>query len=232
MSDLTTPLGTSLHEANVPIGRKGAALNELMLAGFPVPPGLCITTEAFRIAIEPYAERIRTLCSSRDLRDPVVAHDTAPSIATMLHGLELPPQLLQELSHELPALGSTVLAVRSSATLEDLGSTSFAGQYHTALGVVGEQALADAVLTCWRSFFSANALAAQARLGLHLALADGGMAVLIQPLIQAECSGVCFTVDPVHPRGEVMLVTSAWGWAVAWWMGLCQRIFIAFGVWI
>src|SRR4029453_1551159 len=108
-------------------------------------------------------------------------------------------------------------AVRSSAALEDLPGASFAGQYRTVLGVQvqDEHGLANAILACWRSYFSPNALAARAMYGDRDAasMEDGGpgMAVLIQPLVDAGCSGVCFTVDPVRLRAGLLLITAAWG---------------------
>jgi pyruvate,water dikinase len=103
----------------------------------------------------------------------------------------------------------TFLAVRSSATAEDGGDASFAGQYATVLGVRGEAAVGEAVVACWRSFFSANALVERARHGL---LGEQeAMAVLIQPVVAAECAGVCFSVDPVQQQRDLIVVNAAWG---------------------
>ena len=91
------------------------------------------------------------------------------------------------------------LAVRSSALNEDLVGSSMAGHYRSVLGVRGMSALREAILTCWRSAFEASALAAHAK----IESLDGlGMGVLIQPLIEADCSGVCFSLDPVQPENR------------------------------
>lgn len=99
------------------------------------------------------------------------------------------------------------LAVRSSSTAEDRADLSFAGQYATVLNVQGEAALRDAILTCWQSYFEPNALAMRAA-----APGDNdSMAVLIQPIIAAECAGVCFSLDPVQPDSDCTVVNAAWG---------------------
>jgi rifampicin phosphotransferase len=215
MPDFIIPLGAHAVEENVRrMGHKAATLSQLMSAGFPVPPGLCIATYAFEAAIAPFTERIHHLVQSHNLHDPVSTQSAAGRIAVLLREMTLPAQLLQELTNRLPLLGDSPLAVRSSALLEDSAEVSFAGQYHTSLGVEGIQAVAETVLTCWRSYYSANALAARARIVRQyptFASMPDSMAVLIQPLILAECSGVCFTADPVQQRGDVLLVTAAWG---------------------
>ncbi len=92
------------------------------------------------------------------------------------------------------------LAVRSSAVQEDMPEASFAGRYTTHLNVIGADALERAVLDCWRSYLTTAA-------GAN----DGGIAILVQPLLDAECAGVCFTVDPVRLQPDKLLVVSSWG---------------------
>ncbi len=152
----------SLPQSSVLIGQKAAGLNQLVQAGFPVPAGICISTEAFKTAISPFAHRIQTLRRNNDLHIPAVARTVAHEIALLLAELQLPPKLSQELAHIIPLLGGGLVAVRSSATLEDLAEVSFAGQYATVLGVQNGDELEQAILRCWCSFFSANALTAQA----------------------------------------------------------------------
>ena len=211
MSDQIFVLGTQLvgGETSVDlswrIGRKAAVLNRLKLAGFPVPDGFCIPTSVFGEALAPFASRIGELLSEVDLRD----QNAAREIAFLLTDLNLPADLLDQMNRRLPKLGNGLLAVRSSAGLEDLAGRSFAGQYESVLAVNGQTDLAGAVLACWRSYYSANALAARA--GLEKAGEDPGMAVIIQPLVEAECAGVCFSVDPVRMAPDLALVSAAWG---------------------
>jgi pyruvate,water dikinase len=151
------------------VGRKAAALSQLIDAGFPVPTSLCITTDAFRIA------------AGKDVGD-----------------LSLPEGLLDALSQLLSL--DAPFAVRSSAVQEDRPDASLAGRYSTCLNVIGAAALEGAILDCWRSYSAVSP-----------SESDGGMAVLIQPLIDAECAGVCFTVDPVRLQPDKLLVVSGWG---------------------
>ena len=198
-----------LSDLDQRIGRKSAALQRLKLAGFPVPDGVCLPTSSFKAALAPFTERIQGIIRRADLGDFSTAQSMAGEIAILLEGLTVPRDVLQDLAEALPKLHSGLLAVRSSAEFEDLPESSFAGQYQSVLGVSGEVQLAQAILTCWRSFYSANALAARA--GLEKAIDEGGMAVIIQPLVEAECAGVCFSVDPVRMRADLVLVSAAWG---------------------
>jgi pyruvate,water dikinase len=196
------------------VGGKAAGLGELLAAGFPVPAGICLTTAAFHLALTPHRGSIEQILHGRDLRNPAVTEQTASLIAQQLHHLQLPAVIMSEIHHWLPTLNapSPWLAVRSSATAEDRSDASYAGQYTTCLGVQGDEAIAAAILTCWRSFYSANALAQRA---VHRTLGAGeGMGVLIQPLINAECAGVAFSVDPVQQRRDRLVIGAAWGLGV------------------
>ncbi|MDY3561270.1 PEP-utilizing enzyme [Gemmata sp. JC673] len=110
-------------------------------------------------------------------------------------------------AHE--TLGGGAVAVRSSATAEDAADASSAGQQETVLGVRGGDALLDAVEHCWRSLFTARAVAYRGRQGVDAAAL--AMAVVVQKLVPAEAAGVLFTRDPLDPDGRRMLVESAWG---------------------
>ncbi len=218
MADSLVFLGTEIPASRARIGRKADHLNQLARSGFPVPAGVCVTTAVFKAALSPFAAAIQALCRRADLHNPSIAQVVAQQIATLLTPLTLPIDLYQALVQVLPAVGNGAWAVRSSATAEDLAGVSFAGQYATVLGVQDMSAVAQAILTCWRSYFSPNALVTQARYaGQQSSVLDeegDGMAVLIQPLLNAECAGVCFTVDPVHPDAHSLLLTAAWGLGV------------------
>jgi rifampicin phosphotransferase len=106
--------------------------------------------------------------------------------------VHLPDGLLEEVRGAFPS--GTPLAVRSSAIREDLPEASLAGRYTTRLNVLGPAALESAILDCWRSTEDKE-----------------GMAVLVQPMLDAECAGVCFTVDPVRQQPDMLIVVSGWG---------------------
>jgi pyruvate,water dikinase len=210
MSALVIPLASVRRHDVGRVGGKAAMLGSLHEAGFPVPAGLCLTTAAFAAALEPYRSQLTGLLRD-DLRRPETAQATAQAIAATLADLAIPEAVSEVLRQALPAVTGPdeFLAVRSSATAEDRADTSFAGQYETVLGVRGEAELLAAIVACWRSFFSAHALTARAAAGaLH---GDDAMAVLVQRLVDAECAGVCFSVDPVRQRRETILIEAAWG---------------------
>lgn len=207
------PLNGFPEVAAEQVGVKAAILGRLLAAGFPAPSGLCVTTAAFRTALMPYAQAVRAVLHGAIVRDPTEAHAAARQIQALLAGLALPAALRQELQQALPTLGGGLLAVRSSATLEDLPDASFAGQYQTLLGVTDASQVEAAILSCWRSFFHPHALAARAAYAAtgHAPDEDPALALLIQPLLDAECSGVCFSVDPVHKRPGALLIVATWG---------------------
>ncbi len=193
------------------VGGKATALALLLQAGFPVPPGLCLTTAAFHLAMTPYLVTMNDLLRGQKLGDLESAAGVSAKIAVLLSELILPAEVSDALFGALPLIATerTAVAVRSSAVQEDSATTSFAGQYDTLLGVRGKEAIAEAVLACWRSFFNAQALAYRAH-AAQLEKEDG-MAILVQPLIEAECAGICYTIDPVAQKRERIVVNSAWG---------------------
>lgn len=211
---LLLPLRAARQSDRAHVGGKAATLGELHHAGFPIPTGLCVTTTAFAQALQPYQPRLQQLLAEADLTDPVMVQVTATTIVALLSDLTVPTALEEELAARLPHLGdsTTLFAVRSSATGEDGAVTSYAGQYATTLGVHGSDGVQNAILAGWRSFYSANALAARAAHGA--ATADEGMALLIQPLLAAECAGVAFSIDPVRERRDGLVINAAWGLGV------------------
>lgn len=208
---LVVPLAEVRHSDVTLVGSKAAVLGTLLADGFPVPDGLCVTTAAWDSALGTRREQLIEILGRHDLGDPSGAHTMAEAAAVLLADLTVPEMVAADLQ---AAIGNVVgeampLAVRSSATAEDLRETSFAGQYATVLGVRGEEALLEAIVTCWRSFVSASALVARGAAGA--ATGVEAMAVLVQPMVAAECAGVCMTVDPVRQRRDLIVVEAAWG---------------------
>lgn len=124
-------------------------------------------------------------------------------------GARADPGFVRAVLGAYETLGAGAVAVRSSATAEDAADTSFAGQQETILGVRGGDALLDAIERCWRSLFTARAVAYRAKQNI-----DGdalAMAVVVQKLVPAEAAGVLFTRDPLDLEGRRMLAESAWG---------------------
>lgn len=182
-----------LHEAGRSdlerVGGKGANLGEMMRLGLPVPPGFVIPAQAYRHHLGP---------------------DLAPDeMARRLARAPLDPALEQAILRAYHDMGSPPVAVRSSATAEDLADASFAGQQETFLNVRGDAALLQAVRQCWASLWSPRAVHYRERRGIdHRQVA---MAVVVQEMVPARAAGVLFTVDPVSRRNDQMLIEAAPG---------------------
>ena len=189
-----------------------------MRSGFPVPAGFVITTAAYRAFVARHAlgATIEDALRGSDLDGPAACEAAAAVIRRRFAGAPLPPELAvpiraahQGLVLSLPGGETTALAVRSSATAEDLPAASFAGQQETVLGVRGGQELHAAVLRCWSSLWGARALAYRARRAVDAS--DLAMAVVVQVLVPAACAGVLFTADPVSGSRERVVINAAWG---------------------
>ena len=189
-------------------GGKGANLGELVRAGFAVPDGFVVTTAAYRdvVATNHLDEQLRRIAESGG----AAAGHTTSEVAQWFAGADLPSDLVAELTAAYGRLGDeTPVAVRSSATAEDLAEASFAGQQDTYLNVVGIPALLAAVRSCWASLWTDRAIAYRHEHGLDAA--DVALAVVVQRLVPAEAAGVMFTANPANGRTEETVITAAWG---------------------
>jgi phosphoenolpyruvate synthase/pyruvate phosphate dikinase len=153
LRDEVVPLGTLRRDDLECGGGKGANLGELISAGLPVPPGFCITTAAYRRAVAQAGLMDEMQDALRNVRaeDPGSTETTSAFIATLFEELPLPDDLTEEILAAYRALGAPPVAVRSSATTEDLPGASFAGQQATSLNVRGANELLEAVRRCWAS---------------------------------------------------------------------------------
>lgn len=143
--------------------------------------------------------------ASTQIQSLILKQPLAPSF---VESLQVAAVALLSVGNGLPG-GDAALAVRSSATAEDLPGASFAGQYDTILGVRTDDALLDAVRRCWTSYWSARAISY--RNEHHLDHWQGAMAVLVQQLVPADCAGVAFTADPESGHRYLALVNAALG---------------------
>jgi pyruvate,water dikinase len=168
---LIIPLTEVDAEAWPLAGGKAAQLGTMLRGGLPVPPGFCVTTEAFRRGMNSDLERAIT-----------AAYE---------------------------ALGSGPVAVRSSATAEDLPDASFAGQQETFLNVEGTRTVLQAVQACWQSLFTERAVAYRKDRGIPDE--SVAMAVLVQRMVQAEAAGVLFTLNPVTGALDELVIEAARG---------------------
>ncbi|MBP2328554.1 pyruvate,water dikinase [Kibdelosporangium banguiense] len=177
------------------VGGKGASLGRMLRAGLPVPGGFHVTTEAYRAFVSPFRDEI----------DPSDPERTAALFAR--HGLPAP--IAEEIQRAYQALGEDVpVAVRSSATAEDLPEMSFAGQQDTYLNIRGD-ALLDAVKRCWASLWNARAIAYRDQHGVSHD--DVALAVVVQELVDADAAGVMFTADPMTGARDETVINASWG---------------------
>ncbi len=201
------------------VGGKGMSLAKLTRAGLPVPGGFHITTEAYwRFVSENSLQpRILQALHEVDASDPAALEPVARQIGGFFAEGHIPAEVAQaistayaELCKAQPATeDQKAVAVRSSATAEDLPGASFAGQQETYLNIRGERAVLEAVKRCWASLWTARAMAYRARQGI--APDEVALAVVVQELVFAEAAGVLFTANPVNGRRDELMITAAWG---------------------
>jgi pyruvate,water dikinase len=203
------------------VGGKGANLGELTRAGFPVPPGFCVTTAAYRDFVRTSGE-FDTLLDALDR----VTHEDLGTIGAMggrirehLRTVAIPVDIRSAVLAAWRELGTRhAYAVRSSATAEDLPSASFAGQQDTFLNVRGEEPLLEAVKRCWASLFTDRAIAYRAKHGFrHRAVL---LAVVVQRLVVPEASGIMFTADPITGHRKTVCIDASFGLGEALVAGL------------
>ncbi|QFY07259.1 phosphoenolpyruvate synthase [Nonomuraea phyllanthi] len=181
---LVAPL-TAFGRDDLPLaGGKGANLGELARKGWPVPGGFVVTTDAYGLVAEGHGTR------------------------AYFEQVELPGELREAIAAAYAELGGGPVAVRSSATAEDLPGAAFAGQQDTYLNIVGEQAVLDAVRRCWGSLWTDRAVAYRARLGIDDS--EVRIAVVVQSMVEADLAGVMFTANPVTgDRGQIVVDASS-----------------------
>ena len=204
----TRPLqdeGLGLEE----IGGKGQSLARLASAGLPVPQGFHITTAAYGAFVAKHSLRSRIGAQLGDLSETGTPDHGADLIAALFTDQTIPHQISEEVVAAYHRLGSPPVAVRSSATAEDLPDASFAGQQASFLNVVGDDQLMVAVRRCWASLWTARAISYRAR--HHIAPDTVSLAVVVQELIDADASGILFTADPVTGDDSMIEINAAWG---------------------
>jgi pyruvate,water dikinase len=195
------------------VGGKGASLARLATAGLPVPNGFQITTAAYcRFVTEQgLQEQILDTVSAVNLDEPATLEEASGRIGKLFAQNTMPDDITESIRHAYAELGGGDLpvAVRSSATAEDLPEMSFAGQLDTYLNVHGETMILEAVKRCWASLWTARAIGYRARNGIS---SQGmSMAVVIQELVPADAAGIMFTADPLTGARDQVTINAAWG---------------------
>ncbi|MGD0902347.1 MAG: PEP/pyruvate-binding domain-containing protein [Terracidiphilus sp.] len=194
------------------VGGKGASLARMAAAGLPVPPGFHITTEAYRRFVDEnhLGERIQSAGAQAQASDPATLDQASEQIQSLFGQGAIPGDIAEAIRRWYGELGAdTPVAVRSSATAEDLPGLSFAGQLETYLNVHGNDEVLDAVKRCWASLWTGRAIGYRQRQGIRPE--DLSMAVVVQQLVSADAAGVLFTANPVTSARDELMINAAWG---------------------
>ena len=195
------------------VGGKGRSLAKLAAAGFPVPDGFLLSTSAYKGFVE--ANELQG--SILEIVAEVAPHQTASverasaRIQSLFEGARLPREIAASLAQAYAALDEDepAVAVRSSATAEDLPNLSFAGQQDTYLNVRGEAALLEAVRRCWASLWTARAIGYRVQMDIDQRAV--AMGVVVQVMVHADVSGILFTANPSSGDRSELVVNASYG---------------------
>ncbi len=215
-------------------GGKGANLGELMRAGLPVPNFFIVTAKAYRDFLEKTGlkKEITKILEGLNVDDTKALQDAASKIQDLIKEAPMPEEIKKEIVEAYRALGAggperykalsikaldilkmsreiPFVAVRSSATAEDLPNASFAGQQATFLNVHGETQVVEAVQKCWASLFTARAIFYRAKHGFEHMKVE--IAVIVQKMVNSEKSGVAFSCDPVTGDLDKIVIEAGFG---------------------
>jgi phosphoenolpyruvate synthase/pyruvate phosphate dikinase len=203
-------------------GGKGANLGELSrIEGIRVPPGFCVTTDAFRriMTTAPGIDDQLDRLSRLDPGDRQAIRTLSGRLRRTLEGIAIPDDLAAEITRSVTRLGGpAAYAVRSSATAEDLPTASFAGQQDSYLNVVGSAAVLQHVSRCWASLFTERAVVYRLRNGFDHRQVQ--MAVVVQRMVFPQAAGIAFTADPVTSNRKVVAIEATFGLGEALVAGL------------
>jgi len=196
------------------VGGKGMSLAKMINAGFPVPDGYHVTTEAYRqfVAANNLQTKILPALEAVDASFPATLETASASINSFFAQSAIPNEIANAIRDSYQKLDTShlkPLAVRSSATAEDLPEASFAGQQETFLNVRGEEVLLDAVKKCWASLWTARAIAY--RIKNNIDQNTVALAVVVQEMVDAEAAGILFTANPINGHRDEVVINAAWG---------------------
>lgn len=197
------------------VGGKGANLGEMTRADFPVPGGFCVTAPVYRkiIKYNNLDGKIKEILKPLDVHDSRKLRKAADKIKRLIERADVPNEIIKAIISQYENLKKgerhPLVAVRSSATAEDLPEASFAGQQATFLNVQGEAELMQAVRKAWASLFEPRAIFYRETKGFdHFKVA---LAVPVQLMIQSEVSGIMFTINPINNDKRRVMIEAVWG---------------------
>jgi pyruvate,water dikinase len=204
---------TPLHEK---LGGKCTSLAIMTKAGAPVPPGFAVTTDAFDAVMRQtdLLSTIKSLIADLDHDNVAAVDKVSETIRGLIMELEVPAAVHESTHQAYDALmqqcgGEVPVAVRSSATAEDLPDASFAGQQDTYLWIIGRTNVMQKIRECWASLYTSRAITY--RQANHIDEDGLSMAVAVQKMVNSRTSGVAMTIDPSNGDRSKIVIDSSWG---------------------
>jgi len=202
-----------IHKEDIPaVGGKGANLGEMANSNFPIPGGFVVTSYAYveNCTKQGILEKIQKMESSIDVEDSAELNKKSKEIRDLVLKTEIIPKLKTEISKAYEKLGTkTYVAVRSSATAEDLPGASFAGQQETFLNVNSTKNLVEHVRKCWASLFTSRAIYYRKKQGFNIDKV--AIAVVVQKMVNSEISGIVFTANPITNNLDEIVLEAGYG---------------------
>jgi pyruvate,water dikinase len=196
----------------ISVGGKGASLGEMASLGLPVPRAFVVTAQAFRrfLVEADLEEKIFSSFERLDVEDNEALEKAADHAKQLVMNAKIPAILKEEIkkAYKKMSADDLIVAVRSSATAEDLPDASFAGQQETYLNIKGVANLLESVQMCWASLYGARAIYYRAKQGFDDHTVN--IAVVVQQLVHSEKAGVMFTSHPITGESNT-IIEGSWG---------------------
>ncbi|MBI5030222.1 MAG: hypothetical protein HZB51_06825 [Chloroflexi bacterium] len=191
-------------------GDKAAHLGELIHAGFDVPPGFCVSAAAYHDGVAaPLNEKIIARIAASEIDDPVELESVAEDIRSWIENAPMPAALVDEICGAMNAFKSKSFAVRASRIVEDVPNPAASGLQQAYLCVVGIDNVLKNIRQCWASPWNSRAIYFRHRKKMDQRQVT--MAVVVQPMIEAEAAGVMFTANPLTVAVDEIHSDATWG---------------------
>jgi len=193
------------------VGGKGANLGEMASAGFPIPPGFCVSTAVFDDHMEQFkGNKLFDELEQMDLYAIDQVDGKAEKIRALIENGAIVKNVSEKIIKAINKIGiEHAYAVRSSATAEDLPNASFAGQQDTYLNIIGEEQILKHIKDCWASLYTERAIIY--RIQNNISHKEVSMSVVVQRMINSEKSGIMFTADPISNKRSVTVIDAGFG---------------------
>jgi pyruvate,water dikinase len=201
-----------INKTQIPdVGGKGANLGEMINNKFPIPNGFVVTSYAYaQNAIEnKILKKIEDIEKNIDVNKIPELNKKSKQIKEIILKSKISKQLEKEILEAYKKLGKCLVAVRSSATAEDLPGASFAGQQDTFLNILGEKSVLEHVKKCWASLFNPRAIFYRRKQGFPIDKVK--LAVVVQKQVNSEISGIMFTANPITNNTREIVIESVYG---------------------